>query len=114
VTKAYTVRLVLSLPGSNDGVQKGAGNRCSFSADAVTAGYVRGIGMMRALLAPHWISWALVTAPIDSPRDSDGEPRGVEGNRISKLVSKLLIFLGPMEGFDPAIRRFESFHPSQL
>ena len=69
--------------------------------------------MMRALLAPHWISWALVTAPIDSPRDSDGEPRGVEGNRISKQVSKLLILLGQMEGFDPAIRRFESCHPSQ-
>src|ERR1700719_1717285 len=48
--------------------------------------------MMRALLAPHGSSWALVTAPIDSPRDSDGEPRGVEGNRISKPVSKLLIY----------------------
>jgi hypothetical protein len=53
VTKAYTARLVLSLPGSNDGAQKGAGNRCSFRADAVTAGCVRGIGVMRALLAPH-------------------------------------------------------------
>jgi hypothetical protein len=45
--------------------------------------------------------------------------RGVPGDRhpyrdnisVSR-VSNLLIMLSIMAGFDPAIRRFESFHPS--
>lgn len=51
---------------------------------------------------------------IDSPRDSDGEPWVVEGTRLASGISNLLIPFGVMAGFDPAIRRFESFHPSQL
>ena len=37
---------------------------------------------------------------------------GAEGTGPIKMISNLLIVLVNMAGFDPAIRRFESFHPS--
>jgi hypothetical protein len=44
---------------------------------------------------------------------SDGESKGVEGTSQVNRISNLLIMLVTIAGFDPAIRRFESFHPSQ-
>src|ERR1700730_3784573 len=42
---------------------------------------------------------------------------GIKGTRGEPAVSRfsnLLIMLVTIAGFDPAIRRFESFHPSQI
>ena len=69
--------------------------------------------MMRALFDSSLDLMGAGNGSIDSPRDSDGEPRGSGEDQISKLVSKLLICLGQWTGFDPAIPRFESWHPSQ-
>jgi hypothetical protein len=44
---------------------------------------------------------------------SDGESMGSEGTSRASNISNLLIMLNPIAGFDLAIRRFESFHPSQ-
>jgi hypothetical protein len=43
-----------------------------------------------------------------------GDSRICRGTPASKSISKLLIHMEGMPGFDPAIRRFESCHPSQL
>jgi hypothetical protein len=45
---------------------------------------------------------------------SYGEPMGVEGTGPISRISNLLIMIMNMAGFDPAIRRFESFHPSHI
>src|SRR5581483_4587269 len=50
-------------------------------------------------------------------REPGWQRRGIEGSRGIKPVSKvsnLLMILINMAGFDPAIRRFEFFHPSQM
>ena len=44
----------------------------------------------------------------------EGDLRGLEGTGCVSSISKLLIHLRHRAGFDPAIRWFESSHPSQL
>ena len=46
--------------------------------------------------------------------DCAGDSMGLEGTRLTRRLSNLLIVLVLLAGFDPAIRRFESFHPSQF
>jgi len=53
-------------------------------------------------------------APIAKSGAKSGDLGGEQRILISWEISKLLISKVLIVGFDPAIRRFESFHPSQL
>ena len=63
------------------------------------------------------VGWRIVfRCPVASGSlgGSDGESKGVEGTSRVNRISNLFIMLVTIAGFDPAIRRFESFHPSHI
>ena len=69
---------------------------------------------IRVCCAPRFRPCALTGIAGASAGASHGESMGLEGVENPLGFSKLLISLVLLAGFDPAIRRFESFRPSQF